>query len=187
MYEEWKDLLRLAKEGDMDSKEEILNRLKPLIIKSIQSYYNRRELYEELIQEGNLCILEAIESFDEGKKIYFLGYAKTQLRYLYLNKNKTRHHGSLNVLVGENKSEELQNTLPSNDTTGPEGLIEEETYRELEDSLSYLTARQRQVVLLFYAKKMSITDIAKELGVSYRTIVNTKTRALEKLRERVQN
>ena len=186
MYEEWNELLKRAKQGEKDIKEEILNRLRPLIISSIKSYYNRREHYEELIQEGDLCILECIESFNDEKKVYFLGYVKLQLRYLYLDKNKERHHSSLNIMVGDQKSEEYINTIASDQENGPEDMIQIETYKELQNSLNYLTARQREVVLLFYIKRKSIGSIANQLGVSYRTIVNTKTRALEKLREQLK-
>lgn len=183
MYEEWNELLKRAKQGEKDIKEEILNRLRPLIIKSIQSYYNRREDFQELIQEGNLCILECIESFDVDKKVYFLGYVKVQLRYLYLNKHKIREHSSLNISVGEEKKEELINTLASDDETGPEDMIRLDTHHKLSKALEKLTKRQKQIVLAFYLERKSITQISKELGVSYRTIVNTKTRAIEKLRE----
>lgn len=183
MYEEWNELLRRAKQGEKDTQEEILNRLRPLIINSIQRYYNRRELYEELIQEGDLCILECIESFDIEKKVYFLGYVKLQLRYLYLNKNTVKYYPSLNIMVGERKSEELINTIPSNKTTGPEDMMRLELHEDLKQAITQLTARQRKIVYLFYVERKSITAIAKDFGVSYRTIVNTKTRALGKLRD----
>lgn len=182
MYEEWEKLLKRAKQGQKDTKEEILNRLRPLIISSIKRYYNRREDYEELIQEGDLCILECIESFNTDKKVYFLGYVKLQLRYLYLNKHKEKEHFSLNIMVGDEKGEEFINTIPSDDITGPEDMIKLETHDKLKKALKRLTARQRQVVLSFYGHKKSITAISKDLGVSYRTIVNTKTKAIEKLK-----
>ncbi|MGO1469955.1 MAG: sigma-70 family RNA polymerase sigma factor [Tissierella sp.] len=186
MYEEWKELLKKAKQGEKDIKEEILNRLRPLIISSIKRYYNRREDYEELIQEGDLCILECIENFDIEKKVYFLGYVKLQLRYLYLNKHKEKEHFSLNIMVGDEKGEEFINTIPSDDTAGPEDMIKVETHYKLQNALKRLTARQKKIVLAFYMKRKSITAISKDLGVSYRTIVNTKTKAIEKLKHHLE-
>lgn len=186
MYQEWKILIDQAKEGDLMAKEEVLKRLLPLIIKSIQSYYNRRQFFEDLIQEGNLCILEAIENYDPTKGVYFLGYAKTQLMYLYLNKNKERIHLSLNTKIGEGKEEEFINTIESGDPQALETMIKEENLKDLRDSLHYLTQRQKQVIIFFYLEKRTIDQIGQSLGVSYRTVVNTKTRALVKLKERLE-
>ncbi|HSH35664.1 sigma-70 family RNA polymerase sigma factor, partial [Schnuerera sp.] len=52
-------------------------------------------------------------------------------------------------------------------------------------SLNYLTKRQKQVVLDYYINQLSIGEIADKLGVSYRTVVNTKTQGIKKLRKRI--
>lgn len=186
MYEEWNSLIISAKEGNRKVKEEILNRLLPLIISSIKHYYNRRDLYEELIQEGNLCILEAIETFEMDKKVYFLGYVKLQLKYLYLNKNKEKIYLSLNTKIGEKKEDEILDTLVSEELEPLEEILEERLKAKVNRSLKYLTKRQRDVVVLFYVNRLSIGAIAEKLEVSYRTIVNTKTRAIEILREHLK-
>lgn len=185
MYSEWKDLVGKAKEGNEESKLEILSRLNPLIISSIKRYYNRIEDYEELIQEGKLCILEAIINFDPSKNVYFLGYVKLQLKYLYINKNRLRHHLSLNLEVGDESKEELVNLIPSSLEEPVTGIIRVELGKDLRNSLKTLTARQRHIVMLFYVERMSIGEIAQLLGVKYRTVVNTKTRAIEKLKNTI--
>src|SRR5699024_7371446 len=95
MYKELNQLLKKARRGDVSSQEEILERLKPLIIKSIQRYYNNKEEFQDLIQEGYLLVLECIENYDENKGVYFLGYVKAMLKFAYLNKHKERIHTSL--------------------------------------------------------------------------------------------
>ncbi|OLS02263.1 sigma-70 family RNA polymerase sigma factor [Tissierella creatinophila] len=182
MYEEWNGLVLSAKEGDLRSKEEILERLLPLIISSIKKYYNRRDFYEELIQEGYLCILESIENFKVGKNVYFLGYAKLQLRYLYLNKNREKTHISLNTKIGEKQEDEILDTLGSTELEPLSDILDREIKQALNSYLIYLTDRQKEVVVLFYVNRLSITKIAERLGVSYRTVVNTKTRAIEILK-----
>lgn len=183
LYEEWNSLVLAAKEGYTEAKEEILFNLRPLIISSIQKYYNRRDFYEELIQEGELCILEAIEAFDFDQNTYFLGYVKVQLKFLYLNKNREKVHISLNTKIGEKKEDEIVDTLESGDLEAIESIIDREIKRMLGISLDNLAPRQRETIELFYSEKLSITEISEKQGVSYRTVVNTKTRAIDKLRE----
>ena len=182
-YEEWNSLVLAAKEGYKEAKEEILENLRPLIISSIQKYYNRRDFYEELIQEGDLCILEAIDKFEFDQNTYFLGYVKVQLKFLYLNKNREKVHVSLNTKIGEKKEEEILDTLASNDLEPLSDILDREIKRMLSISLDTLAPKQRETVELFYSERLSITEISKKQGVSYRTVVNTKTRAIDKLRE----
>lgn len=182
MYKELNDLLVKARDGDIDSKEEILNRLQGLILKSIQRYYNNRIEYEDLIQEGNLVVLQAIDTFDETKGVYFLGYVKTLLKYAYLNKYKIRHHVSLNTTI-DDKDCELIDLIESDEDSPLEQIIKLEEYTTIYDALSVLTDRQMQIVLAYYMEELSIGDIAKSLNISYRTVINTKVRALEKMRK----
>lgn len=187
MYSEWNDLVLGAKGGDVVLKEKILERLYPLIISSIKHYYNRRKIFEDLIADGNLCILGCINDFNPQKGVYFLGFVKAQLKYLYLNKNRDRIHLSLNSKVGdaENTAEWID-LIPSDEEEQSDRIVREETVKDtiegLETALSSLTDRQKEIVILFYVKRKSMQQIADSLEVSYRTIVNTKTRAIEKMR-----
>ena len=87
-------------------------------------------------------------------------------------------------MVGDGDME-LIDLLVSEDRGPLELILDTEQSQLLEGILGGLTKRQRDVVQLFYLEKMKIEDIGILLGVSYRTVVNTKTRAMEKLRERI--
>ena len=182
MYKELNELLQRAKKGDKEASGEILDRLQGLIFNSIQSYYNMKKEYEDLVQEGNLVVLDAIKSYDEAKGVYFLGYVKTMLKYYYLNKHRRKIHLSLNMEAGEDQ-DELVDLLESGELSTLDRLIEFEEISRLRDALGQLTDRQREVIIAHYFEGLSINDISKRLGITYRTIVNTKTRALEILRK----
>ena len=107
MYKEFEGLVIAAKKGDKKSKEIIVEKLTPLIIKSIRTYYNKMDDFEELLQEGKLEVLQCIENYDIDHKTYFIGYVQAMLRFLYLNKHKIKSTTSLNVRVGENEDGEL--------------------------------------------------------------------------------
>lgn len=176
------ELLKKAREGDKDSKEEIIKRLQPLIISSIRKYYNKGSEYEDLIQDGNIKILECIRDYDPKKEVHFLGYVKMSLRFLYLDKHKIKIHHSLNEMVGDGETE-LIDLIVSDHMDILEGILLKEEYQELTKALGCLTDRQKQIVHLYYIERMKIDDIATLLDISYRTVVNTKTRAIEILRK----
>ncbi len=102
-------LFKSVKDGNDHKKEELLMKLKPLIIKSIRRYCNKFSQYEDLIQQGYEVILKGIDSFDE----------------------------------------------------------------------------KRDVIFYYYIKNKSIREISDILKISYRTVINTKTTALKKLKKQL--
>lgn len=181
MYKEFEALVMEAQKGSREAKKVILERLNPLIIKSIRRYYNNINDFEDLMQEGKLEILECIENYELDKGAYFLGYVQTMLKFLYLNKHKAKISTSLNTKVGEDGEDELMDLI-ADDVDIEELIIQEEIMEELHKALETLTKRQKEVVYYFYFKRISMKDIAEHLGISYRTVVNIKVQALEKLR-----
>lgn len=182
MYDEIYDALMKAREGDIESKEWLINSLNPLIIASIKRYYYKPMEFEDLLQEGKLVILECIDNYDVIKGTYFLGYVKTMLRYFYLDKHKQKQTLSLNEKVGEDEEGELVDFLESDKEEPLEVIIKYEENQILSKAMESLTKRQREVIICFYYEGLSIGQIAERLGVSYRTIVNTKTKAMEKMK-----
>lgn len=185
MYREIEELLILSKKGDLESKESLTLKLKPLILSSIRRYYNRIDLYDDLIQEGYEIILRAIEDYDPHRKVNFLGYVKVLLKYHYLDKHKEKQIRSLNVEIDE-KGTEIMDLIQEDQDEGPEArAMDRELKDELKDALRHLTNRQKEVVIYFYIRRLSIGEISHRLGISYRTVVNTKTIAIKKLRKRM--
>ena len=176
------EMVERARAGDKEILEEIIKRLQPLLISSIRKYYNKPQEYEDLMQDGNLKIIQSINEYDQGRGVHFLGYIKLNIKYLYLDKHKQRIHQSLNQQVGDGETE-MMDFLVGEEVDFLESIIENENRIILAMALDLLTPRQRQVIELYYGRNMSIGDIANRLGVAYRTVVNTKTKALEKMRE----
>ncbi len=180
MYNEIERLLLLSKRGNKEAKETLLLKLNPLIISSIRRYYNRIDQYDDLIQEGYETILQAIENYDPNRGVKFLGYVKAMLRYGYLEKHREKQFLSLNEPLDEGEFIDL---LEGNEEEPTDIIIKREEIKILLKSLNCLTERQRQVVVEYYINRLSIDEIADKLGISYRTVVNTKTQGLNKLRK----
>jgi RNA polymerase sporulation-specific sigma factor len=182
VYKEIERLISKSNKGEEESKEELIKRLQPLIISSIRRYYNKVNEYDDLIQEGNLVVLQCLENYDKNKGTYFLGYVKTMLKFTYLNKHKEKICFSINQPVNDGEGE-LVDILESKGESPLDLLLEKENYDLLYEALNILTDRQREVVIYFYVEDLSIGQIAEKLNITYRTVINTKTRALEKLKE----
>ena len=62
-----KNSYKEIKNGNVHKKEELLRKLKPLIIKSIRKYYNDFSQFENLVQQGYEVILKEniIQNYDK--------------------------------------------------------------------------------------------------------------------------
>ncbi|HHV47155.1 MAG TPA: sigma-70 family RNA polymerase sigma factor [Tissierellia bacterium] len=185
MYREIEKLYERAKEGDMSARETFLEKLAPLVAGSIRRYYNVKKDHEDLMQEGYEVILRCIKDYDPEKGVKLLGYIKAMLKYHYLNKHRERKTVSLNEPLKDMKDGELMDFLIGDEEDPLNIIIENEEYTALLKSLKTLTPRQKRVILDFYARNIPIGEIAKNMGISYRTAVNTKTNALRKLKSQM--
>ena len=170
--------------GREDAVLELLMRLQPLIIASIRKNYNRIDEMEDLIQEGRLLILDSMAEYREDYSVPFLGYIKSKLRFHYLGKNRNRSLLSLNASTGQDGEEPLD--LLADSFQLEEDYIDREMSSEILEMVHQLPTRERQVILGFYYESLSIRDIAKRHGITYRTVINTKRRALERMKGKME-
>lgn len=179
-----KDLILDCKEGKEAAKQEILERLRPLIISSIRNYYFGREAYEDLLQAGYVKILAEIGRFDEKRGIPFLGFIKQQLKYFYMDKGRREiPELSLNNLSLEGDSViEFIDWIPDGRPAIEDLLISKEAYFALGQALALLTDKQKRILLLHYGQGLSWIKIADHLEVHYQTVIKTKDAAIRRIR-----
>ena len=165
-----------------------MRKLKPLIIKSIRKYYNDFSQYEDLLQQGYEVILNGIDEFDEEKDVNFLWFIKMKLKFYYLDKHKYKKEkpSSLNKPIGED-GDEILDLIPDNDKSPLDKVLEKERKVRLRKAIATLTPRQKKIIIYYYIKNKNIKEISRILKISYRTVINTKTTALKKLRKQMEN
>lgn len=73
--EEERSYLERIKAGDEEAKNEFIEKNLRLVLKTANSYRNRGLEYMDLIQEGNIGLMKAIEKFDLGHENKFSTYA----------------------------------------------------------------------------------------------------------------
>ncbi len=74
-HEQTLSLLRKAKEGDLNSKEELAKENIPLVKSIVKRFLGRGLEYEDLFQIGNLGLVKAIDGFDVSFGVRFSTYA----------------------------------------------------------------------------------------------------------------
>lgn len=79
-YAEEVELAKKAKDGDIDARDKLITSNLRLVVSIAKKYYNCGMTTQDLIQEGNLGLLKAIEKFDYTKGFKFCTYATWWIR-----------------------------------------------------------------------------------------------------------
>lgn len=90
---EEKYLSMRAKNGDKEARERLINSNLRLVIKIARGYINNEVDFLDLVQEGNLGLIRAVDKFDHTKNVRFSTYAsfwiKQSIARAIINKSRT--------------------------------------------------------------------------------------------------
>lgn len=179
-YEDFDRVLKLAIIGENRAKAEIVEMLHPLIVSSIKKYCPVYSEFDDLYQDGISIILFCIEQFDNKRS--FLKYVKSHLKFHFLDTYKYLKNFEKHIDDSDEDDMSVFDTI-SADVDIERDILENEKLDLLKEALDSLTARQEQVVRLYFYERLGLSEIADYLGISKWTVVNLKRNAIDNLRE----
>ena len=118
--EETMELLRRAKQGDMDAREQLINGNLRLVLSVIQKFLNRGENVDDLFQVGCVGLIKAIDNFDITQPVRFSTYG-------------------VPMIVGE-----IRRYLRDNSAIRVSRSIRDTAYRVLQAKEAFLIQHQRE-------------------------------------------
>jgi RNA polymerase primary sigma factor len=196
-----KHLLRLSRNGNTKAKNELLEANLKFVFDIAKRYTGRGLSISDLISEGNMGLLKAIDKFDESKDVKFISYAVWWIRQAMSEAIKKKKmltmveidpNTSNDAVFERSVSDEEDEVLGKNDTSFSN--CEEEERKELGATqkevvgklLGSLNRREREIIESYYGlgnnDEMTLYEIGKKYNLSSERVRQVKLGAIRKLR-----
>lgn len=175
-------LVKKSKEGDLKSKEELLNRFKPYIIKKAREIYIKNYDIDDLIQIGNISIIKAIDKYnlDKGNFVSYVTFAiNNNFNYEIRRMSKTRYDSSLNKTIDDNL--EIIDIIAWKENI-EENFIRKQNLKYVKNALNKLNENERKLIYSIYFADIKLKEYAYKEGIKYGSALKRKTKILNKLR-----
>ena len=196
-------LLKKCKKGTLKAKNEILQSNLRFVFDIARQYTGRGVPISELISDGNMGLLRAIEKFDESKDVKFISYAvwwirqamlesikkKNAINFVEIEPNTDNDTSMDKKLIEDDEDDVSFNNDFSNENDEKEREIKIEQKNIVIKLLNVLDERERDVIESYYGindkKELTLTDIGKKYNLSSERVRQIKKKGLMKLRTKM--
>ena len=180
------ELVMTYRNGDSPAADVLVEKYKNLVRMKARAYFLVGADNDDLIQEGMMGLMSAIEQYDPGKGASFKTYAELCIRrrlYSAVKSASRYKHTPLNDYVSfESSYLDESQSLQQYYLRDPEDLViareqADEITEGLENSLSNFEAK----VLQSYLEGLSYEEIGKKVNKSVKSVDNAVQRIRKKL------
>ena len=186
-----------ARQGDADARNQLIHANLRMVVNIARQYLRPDVEMLDLIQEGNIGLITAVDKFDPN-----MGNRLTTLAFYWISKHIQRFldnepHDLVSLDMEITTSREY---LLLSDTIADQGTIlggqtiqhidavmeREEMQSKVREMLSRLPKREREVIRLLYGLDnypvLSRKEVAQIIGVREEQVSRIKTRALDSIK-----
>ena len=199
-----KELIIKAKNGDLNAQNEILTANLRFVFNIASRYKGKGTAISDLISEGNMGLVKAIQKFNPERDVKFISYAVWWIRnsiqefikkrQMYLNIEK--EEDTLNKPVSNNSftydvEDEYvikKETVLSNEEDEEKRELHKNQRKIVNELLSDLSEREKFIIEEYYGlngKEKNLEEIGNILGLTKERIRQIKFESLKKLRSNI--
>lgn len=182
----------LAQTGDRSAQTYLLEKYAGMVAVAAKAYYLQGAEREDILQEGNIGLLEAIRDYSEDKQCSFRSFARLCITRQIITAVKvysSQKHSPLNLALSIHVAQQLEDgkegDFDPSDPLSPsldELLISREW---LQSTLRYMHAHLtpfERAVLSSYLSGSNYQDMAEHFGTSVKSIDGTLQRVRKKMK-----
>lgn len=193
-------LLKQCKRGNLKAKNEILEANLRFVFDIAKHYTGRGVPIADLISDGNMGLLRAIDKFDETKDVKFISYAvwwirqamsesikkRKALNFVEIEPNENNDSIIDNKMVDDEEDDDSKNSNYSNEHEEKAKEVSQNQKAVVSKIISTLNERERAIIESYYGinneKELNLIDIGKKYNLTSERVRQIKVSAIRKLR-----
>ena len=177
--EEEEELWKQYKEQDLlEARQSLIEHYQPLVFREAMKYGLQEAVTLDLIQEGTVGLMEAVERFDPSQGVAFSLYALHRVRGRMLN--FLRRNGS-EVLLDDGEEEKVFLTEAIPDTAF-ESADKSVLNMAVSHAVSRLPEKEQDVIRRVYLNEQTAQETAHAMDVSTAYVYRLEKRGIRRLR-----
>ena len=181
--EEERELWFREEEGDEAAHQKLTSSYQPLVFKTAVQFHMPEEITLELIQEGMVGLLEAVESYDYTKGVAFSLYAVHRIRGRmcdFMNREFSRDELSLDRETAEGWS--LAEFIPGLQLL-PEEMVERHAVSDrVSQAIDRLPQKEKQVLQGIFLENKTPSVLAADIKVTPGHIYRLEKQGVRRIR-----
>ena len=167
--------------GDARSRGRLIESYQPLVFKVTMQLRLREEIAMDMIQEGTVGLIEAVERYDPGRGVRFSTYATYRIRGRILNAlHRERSVPSMEGAEGDDLTliERVPDLGAADRLAGVEDAM---VVRQIIEAIERLPEREQRVLRALITKREEPRRVAGELRISLSHLYRLQKQAVQRV------
>ena len=185
-----RELLIKSKSGDISARNKIVESNLRFVFDIARRFRGRGVSMSDLISEGNIGLMKAIERFDMSKDVKFITYAVFWVKERMMSSIKANSSRIDSSLLDDFKDADSNDDCNNLIKDKVNDVEDEETSHSREDLfdglMCVLNDKEKKIMEFSYGlcgnKEMSFQEIGKKYHISSERVRQIKLRSLDKIR-----
>ncbi len=165
--------LQYKKQADLDSRRQLIERYQPLVVKALSPWRANEAILMDLVQEGIVGLIEAVENFQPERGVAFSLYAIHRIRGRMLNYLEKE-----NRMVQVTLAETLADSAPSVAETAERNFLVD----QLHSAMERLPSKERLALSGVFFEEQEPRQVASSLQISPSHLYRLQQQGIRRVR-----
>jgi RNA polymerase sporulation-specific sigma factor len=167
-----------------EARRKIIESYQPLVYKTASRITHREDLFFDLIQEGTIGLIEAVENYDIYQSVRFSTYAPHRIRGRiidFLRKQRV-YQDFLEIALQQDEFLDVLTVVADQKVDVEEEVAFKMIHQQVNQAIDKLNPKERKVICDLYLLDKEPNVSAEELKISISYYYKLQKKALQRLR-----
>ena len=178
--------LSYKERGDLESRRRLIEQYQPLVFKAAASWRSDEARVMDILQEGTVGLIEAVENYDPAKGVAFSLFALHRIRgrmLTYIQKEGRHDYVYMDSpLSAENGQRTLADCLVDTEADVSRQVERSLLLQQVRQALQKLPAKEQEVLNGVYLQDCQASQMADALDISISHIYRLQRQGIRRIR-----